>query len=142
MTAEEEGVLRHVLAMYPVVPAGYHPMTREGDEAEFAEDREMLRELADDHTASNAQRLHRFFYEGPIHREEERVTIELTNEDAHWMLELLNDVRVGNWIQLGSPDEKEELVEELDGDSAHRLWAMEMAGLFQSLLLNALMDGE
>ena len=142
MAPNEEAVLRHLLSMYPVVPDDHHPLTREGDETEYAEDREMLRELASETRAANLRRVHGFFYNEHIHRTDEEVVITLSPDDSSWLLEMLNDVRVGSWLKLGSPDAGSEEALELTAESAQQMWAMEAAGVFQSVLLNTLMNGE
>jgi hypothetical protein len=50
-------------------------------------------------------------------------------------MQVLNDVRVGSWVILGSPDKKPA---ELNATTAPHFLAMEMAGYFQMQLLEAL----
>jgi hypothetical protein len=47
---------------------------------------------------------------------------------------MLNDIRVGSWVALGSPEGR---VPAVDEDTAHHLLAMEIAGFFQMNLLAA-----
>ena len=61
----------------------------------------------------------------------------LSAAELEWLLQVLNDVRVGSWIQLGSPDEKLE-TKLLNDKTAPHFWAMEMAGHFQMGMLAAL----
>ena len=49
-----------------------------------------------------------------------------------WVLQVLNDVRVGSWVLLGSP---EELAMDLNEKTAPHFRAMEMAGYFQAQFL-------
>jgi hypothetical protein len=51
---------------------------------------------------------------------------------------VLNDVRVGSWVLLGSP---EEMAVDLTETNAHLFRAMEMAGYFQAQFLQALGGG-
>jgi len=59
----------------------------------------------------------------------------LTRTEADWLLQILNDIRVGSWIALGSPEAYREVVNE---NNAHDFWAMEIAGRFEAILLEAL----
>ncbi len=61
--------------------------------------------------------------------------LSLGQADLEWLLQILNDIRVGNWILLGSPEERREV---LNAKTAPHLWAMEMAGWFEMSLLEAL----
>jgi hypothetical protein len=63
----------------------------------------------------------------------------LSTVELEWLLQVLNDVRVGSWIRLGSPEEKLEM-NLLNEKTAPHFWAMEMAGHFQMGLLEALND--
>jgi len=51
------------------------------------------------------------------------------------LLQVLNDVRIGSWIELGSPERP---LEALGAKTAPAVWAMEMAGAFQMSLLELL----
>jgi hypothetical protein len=59
----------------------------------------------------------------------------LSAADVEWLLQVFNDVRVGSWVHLGLPEER---IAKLTLENAPHLWAMEMAGYFESQLLKAL----
>jgi len=61
----------------------------------------------------------------------------LSTVESEWLLQILNDVRVGSWIRLGSPEEQLE-IKLLNENTAPHFWAMELAGHFQMGLLEAL----
>jgi len=63
--------------------------------------------------------------------------LKLSPGELEWLLQILNDIRVGSWVQLGSPEQKMELAL-LNDKTAPHLWAMEMAGYFQMELLAAI----
>ena len=56
--------------------------------------------------------------------------------EMEWLLQVLNDVRVGSWLALGEPEELE--IPEVNQTNAPYVLAMESAGYFQSALLDAL----
>jgi hypothetical protein len=58
----------------------------------------------------------------------------LSPAEFEWLLQILNDVRVGSWIKLGSP-EAPKLV--LNAETMPQVWAMEASGHFQMQLLAA-----
>jgi hypothetical protein len=55
-----------------------------------------------------------------------------------WLLQVLNDVRVGSWLLLGSPDGPAETLAKLSHETASHFWSMEVAGQFQMVLINAM----
>jgi hypothetical protein len=61
--------------------------------------------------------------------------LSLSPAEAEWFMQVLNDIRVGSWILLGSPDGKPL---ELTPEKAPHFVAMERAGYFQMQLLAAL----
>ena len=61
--------------------------------------------------------------------------LSLSPAEVEWLLQVLNDIRVGSWVILGSPEEKPA---ELNAANAPHFLAMEMAGYFQMQLLEAL----
>ena len=62
--------------------------------------------------------------------------LTLTSAEIEWLLQVLNDVRVGCWLTLGEPEPGEE--PEVSEENARYLIAMELCGLFESELLSAL----
>ena len=54
-----------------------------------------------------------------------------------WLLQALNDIRVGSWLALGSPDGPVEILAALTDKTAPDFWAMEISGHFQAVLLAA-----
>ena len=61
--------------------------------------------------------------------------LSLSRAEVEWLFQVLNDVRVGSWVRLGSPEGKPR---EVTPATAPHLVAMEMAGYFQMQLLEAL----
>jgi len=54
-----------------------------------------------------------------------------------WMLQLLNDVRVGCWVKLGRPELEGVPKRHLTGQAARDMTALELSGYFQMVLLEA-----
>ena len=54
------------------------------------------------------------------------------------LLQVLNDVRVGNWLAAGSPDPEQEKKMRRDKKSLQHMMLMELAGGFEMLFLGSL----
>ena len=65
-----------------------------------------------------------------------RFTLE--RADSEWLLQVLNDIRVGHWLRLGSPEFTGLKPQNLDADLLPMWLAMEMSGYFQMSILEAL----
>ena len=66
----------------------------------------------------------------------------LTPAEGEWLLQVFNDIRVGSWVKLGSPEMSSALALPLTEEKVKLCWAMEIAGLFESELLQALQGSE
>src|SRR6185369_5111183 len=60
---------------------------------------------------------------------------KLSRADSEWLLQVLNDVRVGSWLLLGEPEESFERPQSDDPQVVRRWAAMQVAGYFQTALL-------
>ena len=105
----EKGLLFHLLGLYPAVPVSYHKLTKGSHIPHEAENQELLNE------AIKAQRVENQKEIIALVKDAERFTTEKESTRAvfkggelEWLLQVLNDVRVGNWIAAGSPDLEEE----------------------------------
>lgn len=135
----EREFLETVLESFPCVPSDYQPLSREGGDAVAAEDTAMLQEAMMEHQAEGKARVHRWLGDGERfqrEREGEGWTFQLAKSDFDWMMQVLNDVRVGNWLRLGAPEDIHNPVEVLRKDPA-AFFRMEAAGLFQVQFLEA-----
>jgi len=63
--------------------------------------------------------------------------VVLSGSEVEWLLQVLNDIRVGSWILLGAPEENLERAL-LNKKTASHFLAMEMAGHFEMQMLEAL----
>jgi hypothetical protein len=61
--------------------------------------------------------------------------LSLSHAEVEWVLQVLNDIRVGSWIRLGSPDKKRTALNER---TVLDFAAMETAGYFEVQFLEAL----
>lgn len=129
-------LLLEVLKLYPRIPAAGQPLTKSPDLPDHEANQRLLAEALAEQRAENKNHLSAFLADP--RRFADRPTgcrLALSRADLEWLLQILNDVRVGSWIMLGSPDEKPA---KLNPITAQHFWAMEMAGAFQIKLLEAL----
>lgn len=138
----EKHLLFHVLKLYPAVPASHHRLSKDRHIPNRDENQHLLDE------ALKAQRIeqrkqiesllkdpHRFV------EFEDGYRISFTREEIEWLLQVLNDVRVGSWIALGSPDQQAEFKKRLTKQAIPHLMAMDVAGFFETNFLHAITGG-
>jgi hypothetical protein len=132
----EKQLLLKVLEQYPCMPPAHRPLSKSAALPELAASQQLLDEALLEHR-SEARRHASALLEDPhrFERDQQGWRLSLSVPELEWLLQILNDIRVGSWVRLGSP---EQLTEALTQDNAPVFWTMEMAGVFQSHLLEAL----
>jgi|HubBroStandDraft_1064217.scaffolds.fasta_scaffold87703_2 hypothetical protein len=138
INAREEALLLATLRLYPVLPNGHHRISQDPKTAGSAEQR-LLEESMAQHRAAHRRKLdelfrspQRFFKDA---QDERRLV--LTGAQLEWLLQVLNDIKVGSWVQLGCPDLEKTASAEPIRSNARSLQAMQLSGGFQSVLLDA-----
>jgi hypothetical protein len=133
----EKHVLLQTLQLYPLVPASHHRLARSGDSPEDEERQRLLDEALAEHRREHRRQLQAMLNEPHRFRKTEAgFQLNLTAPQMEWLLQVLNDIRVGSWLALGEPEQGEE--PQPDKHNAHCLLALEVCGLFESGLLTAL----
>jgi hypothetical protein len=137
LARREYRLLREVLELFPRIPANYHRLNPTADPAESAADQQLLEEaLAAQKTESRRQ------LEAWLKEADRRCgrtaawQLKLSLAELDWLLQVLNDIRVGSWLRLGSPEDpyRLKLTRENTGDFV----ALEFCGFMQSVLLRTL----
>jgi hypothetical protein len=130
----EQILLWNLLKLYPCISSAAQP----GSGRKRNHSKELLEEALAEQRRENKKRLEMFLREKTrLEAAEKNFRFSLSTAELEWLLQILNDVRVGNWILLGAPEEKLEL-KLLDEKNAPYFWAMEMAGHFEMQILSAL----
>ena len=134
----EKALLLATAQLYPVLDPADHHLTRDPDEAEPAEQRlleEAMARQRDEHKA----KLDMFLAgEPPAFTDEtDDIYMNLKREELEWLLQILNDIRVGSWIKIGSPEMDQVRRGGLSAEDARSVAAMDMGAYFQSALLEA-----
>jgi len=137
----EKGLLLEVLRLYPRIPSAYQPLSKRANVPDPQSSQRLLDEALAEQRAGNKKRLQAFL-EAPrrFQDNEGGCRLVLAPMEADWLLQILNDIRVGSWVILGSPEPKEE-IRLLNERTAPHFWAMEMSGYFQMSLLEG-MEGK
>jgi hypothetical protein len=137
----EERLLFEVLKLYPRIPPAHHRLSQSGKLSERQDSQALLDEALAEQRADNQRQL-RALLNDPQHLKRSNLgcQISLRPADMEWLLQVLNDIRVGSWLRLGSPEEKVKPAM-LTEVNAPDVWAMEMSGYFQMHLLAALEGG-
>lgn len=133
----ERDLLLQVLQLYPLVPSGYQPLSKASTAPEPSSQR-LLDDALQEHRAQNRKQLDTLLANPEQWRPaEDRWLLTLSTPELDWLLQVLNDIRIGSWLQLGSPEDP---LRTLNTRTARYYWAMEVAGFFQSHFLEIL-DG-
>jgi len=137
----EKQLLFKVLGQYPLIPSSYHKLTRGSGLVDHLGAQNMLDEALAEQRVENKKRLQSLLHSPSTVAKTDggRFRLNINIEEMEWLLQVLNDVRVGSWIALGSPDNK---AVSLDERASPHLWTMEIAGLFQASFLHALEGDE
>jgi hypothetical protein len=133
----EKRLLFQLLKLYPLVPPAHHKLSKTSNGPAHDENQELLEEaLAEQRRENRKQVLAMLEEPGRFRETDKGIELSLKPPQVEWLLQVLNDVRVGAWLALGEPDELR--LPEINEANAPYLLAMEGAGYFESELLDAL----
>lgn len=138
LNRQEKLLWLELLKLYPCVPSAHHRLSKSGKLPERDANQQLLDEALSEQRAKNKKQIEEL--QADARRwapTKSGLRLSLVRADLEWLLQVLNDIRVGSWVLLGSP---ENLAPSLNEDMFHHFWAMELCGFFQSKLLEAL-DG-
>jgi hypothetical protein len=134
----ETVLFRHLLDLYPCIPPGHHPLSR--STRPDPENQRLLDEALAEQRTQYKAKLEQFITDPARFRQDSKgLLLSLTPPELEWLLQVLNDVRVGSWIKLGAPEQVSASAL-LEPGNAPEIWAMEMCGYFQAHLLSAYHD--
>jgi hypothetical protein len=138
ITRQEKAVLLATLRLFPVLKPSDHQLTKTAKTAGAAEQR-LLEESMVQQRSEHKKKLERFFRANePFFKTEQgALHLTLTGAQLEWLLQVLNDIRVGSWVQLGCPELEPARRLELAREYPVPFTAMETSGYFQSALLEA-----
>jgi len=134
----EASLFLRLLRSYPVVgspptlPGSGHTADSEGAEA-------LLRQSFAQQSEESRQEL-RAWLEGawPAKPTKKNVTLDLSEKRLEWLLHVFNDIRVGHWKKLGSPDHLDLPLKGWSLDQLGSWRDMQASGFFETAILTAL----
>jgi len=139
LSAKEKDLLLNVLKLYPRIPSARQPLRRSSTLTEDQSSQRLLDEALAEQRKQNQKQLQALLKDSArLTRHEAAWRLSLSTAEMEWLLQVLNDVRIGSWVLLGSPESP---LEKVNLETAPHLWAMEMAGSFQMYFLQMLEQG-
>jgi hypothetical protein len=134
----EKQLLLAVLSRYPLIPTRHQLLSKTAASTQDEANQRLLDEALAEHRQQNRRQLKILLEDTPHFKKADAGWhMVLTGAEVEWLLQVLNDVRVGSWIILGAPEQ--DLWDfELSEKSAPHAWAMEIAGWYEATLLEAL----
>ena len=135
----EAHLLLEVLNLYPCLPPAHQKLSKTGRVPGSDADQRLLDEALAEHRTENRRQLQALLADRRrLAPTEAGGRLSLPPAEVEWLLQVLNDIRVGSWVRLGSPDAKPV---KLNEKTALHYRAMEVAGYFEAQLLEALGGG-
>jgi hypothetical protein len=136
LAKREKALLFQLLRLYPRIPAAHQPLSKSGRLPDQVASQRLLEDSLAEQRAENRKKLEKLLAgSSRLVEHETGWRLSLSPAELEWLLQVLNDIRVGSWVILGSP---EEWLSAVTTKTAPHLWAMEMAGAFQMEFLEAL----
>ena len=134
----EKDLLLDLLKLYPLVPEAYHRLSRGSQIPNQEENQHLLDEALKAQRLANQKIILAMLDEpGRFAVGPSGFRTSFTRVEIEWLLQVLNDIRIGSWIALGSPGYSEEEGYLHDHKSVRHAVAMEIAGGFESHFLGA-----
>lgn len=131
----EKQALLDLLKLYPCLPAAHQPLSKGGGLPIAETGQGLLDEALAEQRQENRRRLQALLAEpGRFQEQQSGWRFSLSPAEVEWLLQVLNDIRVGSWVRLGSPESR---LRRLDEKTIPHYWAMELSGQFQIELLEA-----
>jgi len=137
ITPREKQLLIGALHLYPLLNPDFHQVTRTQAERDEKLDhaQQLLVDAMAERKAELKGRVRALLEDAKWVASESWI---LTAEDIEWLLQVINDVRVGSWVLLGRPDVADGRTLHMDENNIHYAIAMEICGVFETILLEAL----
>jgi hypothetical protein len=137
----EREMLFSLLQRYPAVLTAHYRDRNPPKDHDAKKNQELLQEALAETQKETRKQLEQMLAEpGRFIENDFGYTFKLSHSEIEWMLQMLNDVRVGSWIQLGEPNPDSADSPEkppLNEQTVMLYWSMEIAGLFQHALLES-----
>jgi hypothetical protein len=144
LNPREQICFEFMLRLYPLVPEDYHQLSRSGESDPPGQDRleastALLREDIQSQKAHHKRELERLFQDRACYQTDRSgATLKVDPSQIEWLLQVLNDIRVGSWLKLGAPKPRAHSSPRVNASNARYYMAMEFSGLIQMQFLQHL----
>lgn len=137
MRANELPLLLFVLDQYPILRTRPQRISKLGEGGSIEEADALLQAALAAQRKQAKTGLRRWFKSpNRFTQTDEGIELRIECSRHEWLLQILNDLRVGAWTQLGSPENLEQTYAKATAANGHFVLLMEAAGMFQSALLD------
>ena len=137
---EEQEAFVTLLRFYPVAVGGRGAISKALNTETIAEAQKMLDEAVAEQIAESKKLVEAFVADPKRFKlqEDETYRMFLKEDEVEWLLQVLNNIRVGSWMELGSPEPGGELTLPPKEDSGRMVWSIYASDIFLGSLLYAL----
>jgi len=140
-TTQEKDLLLGLLPQYPKLPADHHQASK--NDTINADVQALLADALAEQREKNRVATQSFLTNtARFEPNEEDWLLTLTDVEIEWFLQVLNDLRVGSWLALDSPEQDDDgsyiNFESVTAENVTDIWTMEICGALQYELLKAL----
>jgi len=135
MESEKDWLLA-ALKLYPLLDSSHHQISKSSD---TEADQQLLEESMAEQRSDHKTKLDHFLRDAGRFAEDSPglFRFTLSPDQAQWLLQVLNELRVGSWIKLGRPDLTLARQRPLNKQDSRHVMTMEISGYFQMALLEA-----
>jgi hypothetical protein len=134
----EKDLLLYILKLYPRTPPAHHRLTQAAATPEMEGTRRLLDESLETGRKETRDKLEKWLAaHDRFSASEKGFRLKIMADEIDWLLQVLNEIRVGSWIRLGAPEEEIDL-SKINHDNAADFGVMNMSGLFVMHLLEAI----
>ena len=139
MNPGEHGTLLHLLKLYPLVPESYHRLTKDKKLPHREENQRLLDDALRSQREQNKKEIFALLNApARFQKISGGGKVTFTRAELEWLLQIVNDVRVGSWIAMGSPGYATEQKIQRNVRTMPHLMFMELAGAFEMFFLGVI----
>jgi len=139
ISPQEKGLLDEVLKIYPLISATHHRLSRKSNVVQPNDHQRLLEESLAAQREENRKNVEAMLNQpGHFQTTADGSQLTVSGSEIEWLLQVLNDVRVGSWIALGSPDPERDRRIAFNKKMMPHFRMMELAGAFETVFLDAL----
>ena len=136
LLAQEKRLLFAVLKLYPMIPESHATLSKTGDSEALAEKEQFLREVLAEQRQQHQEKLRSLLNDSQwFTRCANGYRFTLSDTHREWLLQVLNDIRIGSWLKLGAPEDYHCHKIPVTPKNARYLMAMDICAFFQNAFM-------